>query len=336
MRILILGGTSFVGRHFTEESLKRGFDVTLFNRGKTNTELYPEVEKLIGDRDGNLESVKGKQWDIVIDTSGYVPRVVEQSIEALKGNIGHYVFISSISVYRDFREGRRAEGDPVGKLENERIEEVTGETYGPLKALCEEVVTSELPDKNLIIRPGLIVGPYDTTDRFTYWVDRFSRGGEILVPGTGTREVQWVDVRDLVTWTLNMAEKKETGTYNVTGPSEHYTMGELIDTLDKWTSTHSTKIDWVGSDFLIEQGVQPFTELPLWVPINDEYPAGYILADILKATNKGLTFRRPVETIEDIWQWHNARDVQDLKAGLDHNKETSLLHEWKRRNEKKE
>ncbi|WP_064091656.1 NAD-dependent epimerase/dehydratase family protein [Rossellomorea aquimaris] len=329
MKILIIGGTNFVGRHFAEEVLKRGHELTLFNRGQTNPELFPEAIKLQGDRDGNLGALKGREWDVVIDTCGYVPRVVEQSLQYLKDQAKQYVFISTISVYRDFKNGRNQEAYPVGVVEDPTIEKMTGETYGPLKAACEQLVRQEFPENHLIIRPGLIVGPFDPTDRFTYWLDRFSKGGDMVIPGAKTREIQWVDVRDLVQWTLTKAEESVGRTFNVTGPSDFYTMEDFIDDLSKEFMDQPPKQNWIEDSFLIKNDIQPFTELPLWVPVNDETPDGYILADITKAKKQGLSHRSPRATIQDTWEWHKNRNKTELKAGLKEEKESHLLTQWK-------
>ena len=181
MNILILGGTVFLGRAIVEEALRQGHTLTLFNRGKSNPDLFSEVEKLMGDRDLDLSPLEDRKWDLVIDSCGYVPRVVGQSAKLLANAVDHYTFISTVSVYADFSKPGIDENAPVGTLEDETVEEITGETYGPLKALCEQVVQERIPDRSLVIRPGLIVGPHDPTDRFTYWVLRVSQGGEVMV-----------------------------------------------------------------------------------------------------------------------------------------------------------
>jgi 2'-hydroxyisoflavone reductase len=185
IKLLILGGTAFLGPAIVNAAVARGHTITLFNRGKTNPQLYPELEKLRGDRNGDLEALAGRQWDAVIDTSGYYPRVVKMSAELLAPNVGHYTFISSISVYRDFKTPDMTEAAPVGTIDDPTIEEITGETYGPLKALCEQAAEAAMPGRVANIRPGLIVGPRDRSDRFTYWPVRIARGGEVLCPGNG-------------------------------------------------------------------------------------------------------------------------------------------------------
>ncbi|WP_409252594.1 NAD-dependent epimerase/dehydratase family protein [Bacillus sp. SCS-153A] len=328
MKLLLLGGTSFVGKHITQAALSKGHDVTLFNRGQTNAHLFPEAEKLIGDREaGDLSALEEGKWDVVIDTSGYVPGKVEQSASLLKDRINQYIFISSISVYKGFLTGEAQEGDETGRLEAENVEEVNGETYGPLKALCEEKLKQILPEKVLNVRPGLIVGPDDTTDRFTYWVQRFSEGGEVLVPGSKERVIQWIDVRDLAQWIILMAEEGETGTYNVTGPQQGYNMKEFVEDLTL-IAPDDTKATWVDDSFLVEREVTPFVQLPLWIPVNEEYPDGFILADYSRALQKGLVLRNPRETIEDTLSWNKARRAGGLKAGMTREQESSLLNSW--------
>jgi 2'-hydroxyisoflavone reductase len=328
MKLLLLGGTSFLGKHIAEAALSKGYDVTLFNRGKTNPGLFPQAHKLTGDREkGDLGALETGSWDAVIDTSGYTPGKVGEAAAALKGRISRYIFISSISVYKEFLTGEAQEGDATGELKDPSTEEVNGETYGPLKALCEDKLEELLPGKVLSIRPGLIVGPDDTTDRFTYWVKRFSQGGKILVPGSKERVIQWIDVRDLAQWVILMAEKGETGTYNVTGPNQGYTMKEFVEDL-RYIAPVQTSEEWVDDSFLTERDVTPFTGLPLWIPVNDQYPDGFILADYSRALNKGLVLRNPRETIEDTLAWLGKKGPADLKAGLTAEQEASLLQDW--------
>ncbi|WP_168413063.1 NAD-dependent epimerase/dehydratase family protein [Bacillus salacetis] len=328
MKLLLLGGTSFLGKHIAEAALANGHEVTLFNRGKTNPHLFPEAEKLTGDREkGELDALKKGQWDAVIDTSGYTPGKVEQSASLLKGRINRYIFISSISVYKDFLTGEAQEEDETGTLDEPETEEVNGETYGPLKALCEQRLEGVLPGKTLNIRPGLIVGPDDTTDRFTYWVQRFSEGGKVLVPGSKERVIQWVDVRDLAQWIILMAEEREAGTYNVTGPRQRYSMKEFVEDL-LYIAPQDTETAWVEDAFLVDRKVGPFVQLPLWIPVNEQYPDGFILADYSKALKKGLVLRNPRETIKDTLSWIGARGKVDLKAGLTREEEADLLSRW--------
>ncbi len=218
MRILILGGTVFVGRHLVEAALARGHEVTLFNRGQHGPDLYPGVEKLRGDRDGGLDALRGRRWDAAIDTCGYVPRIVRASATLLANAVDHYTFISSVSVYPEAHTRHLDEDSPVGALDDESVEDVTPETYGPLKALCEQAAEGAMSGRALTIRPGLIVGPHDPTDRFTYWPRRVAQGGEVLAPGRPERPVQIIDARDLAAWTLQLVASGARGVYNATGP----------------------------------------------------------------------------------------------------------------------
>ncbi len=322
MKLLILGGTIFVGRHLVEAALARGHQVTLFNRGQHNPDLYPEVEKLRGDRDGNLTALEGRRWDAVIDTCGYVPRIVRASAELLAGAVDHYTFISSISVYPTEDVHHIDENTPVATMEDESVEEITGETYGPLKALCEQAAAAAVPGRVLNIRPGLIVGPHDPTDRFTYWPQRVARGGDVLAPGRPDAPVQFIDARDLAEWTIDMVEMKQTGLYNTTGPAKPLTMGDFLRAC-KTTLNSDANFIWAGEAFLLEQQVTPFVEMPLWVPED----AGVLLAtDCRKAITAGLTFRPIDETIRDTLAWDQTRPAdREWRAGLSPQRERELL-----------
>jgi 2'-hydroxyisoflavone reductase len=322
MRLLILGGTRFLGRHLVLAAQERGHEITLFNRGQSNPGLFPGVVELVGDRDGNLEALHGRRWDAVIDTSGYVPRIVRQSAELLAPAVNHYTFISSISVYGDLTAPNIDESWPVATIEDEATEEITGESYGALKALCEQVVLELFPQNGLVIRPGLIVGPHDTTDRFTYWPVRVDRGGEVLAPAPPEYGTQFIDVRDLAEWTILMVEQKAAGVYNATGPNEPMPLGALLD-ICRAVSGSDARFTWVSPAFLLEHGVQPWVELPLWIP--DE--AGS--ADISRAVAAGLAFRPVAATVADTLSWADGRPADHRwRAGLDAEKEARLLEMW--------
>jgi 2'-hydroxyisoflavone reductase len=331
MKLLILGGTRFLGRHLVDAALARGHEVTLFNRGQTNPGLYSEIETLLGDRDGGLDALAGGQWEAVIDTCGYFPRLVRDSAQALVGAAGHYTFISSISVYADettvsiHSSGVIDENSPVGTLEDERVEEITGETYGPLKALCEEAVQTAFPEGALIIRPGLIVGPHDSSDRFTYWPARLARGGEVLAPGDPQMPVQIIDARDLAEWNIRLVEDRVTGVFNATGPATRLAMREVIETCQQVAAV-SSEITWANEEFLLEQQVVPFTELPLWLP---EAVWGISQVNISRALAAGLQFRPLAETVADTLAWAQSRPM-DYKwlNGLNPERETELLAAW--------
>jgi 2'-hydroxyisoflavone reductase len=327
MRLLVLGGTVFLGRHIVEAALARGHEVTLFNRGQHGPELFPQVERLRGDRDGGLEVLRGRSWDAVIDTSGYVPRLVRASAELLDGQVGHYTFVSSLSVYAGYSRVGIDESEPVGTLDDPTVEEVTGAAYGPLKALSEQAAEAGQPDRVLVLRPGLIVGPFDASDRFTYWPRRLDRGGDVLAPGRPQRRVQVVDARDMAEWNVRMAEAGTTGVFNVNGPAGVLTMAEVIDACREAAGSEARPV-WVPDEFLLEAGVGPWMELPLWIPEN-EGMAGFFSVDCSRAIAAGLTFRPILETARDTLAWARAREQSGEPwtpaAGLDPAKERGLL-----------
>ena len=331
MKLLILGGTVFLGRALVEAALAGGHGVTLFNRGQHNPELYPEVEKLHGDRDGALSALEGRRWDAVIDTCGYVPRVVRASAALLAGAVEHYTFISSISVYADETAPWLDEEARVGTLEDETVEEVTNETYGPLKALCEQAALAALPGRALIVRPGLIVGPHDPSDRFTYWPHRVARGGEVLAPDRPERVVQIIDVRDLAAWTLRMAEQRASGVYNATGPDYNLTMGRVLDAC-KAVSGGDARVVWASEKFLLDAEVQPWIELPLWIPRGESEANDVFSANCERAFAAGLSFRPLAETIRDTLAWEATRPPDhQWRAGLPAEREAQVLGDWQQR-----
>lgn len=341
MKLLILGGTMFLGRHLTEAALARGHEVTLFNRGQHNAELFPDVEKLRGDRDGGLDVLRGRSWEAVVDTCGFVPRVVRASAELLAPSVGRYVFVSSISVFADFIKPVENEDAPLATIADESAEEVTGESYGALKALCESAVEEALPGRALVIRPGLIVGPHDTTVRFVYWPRRVKRGGEVLAPGRPEADVQLIDARDLAEWTLRMAESGAAGVYNTTGPERRLTFGGLLEECRR-VSGSDASFTWVGEKFLLDAGVEPWSELPLWLPEEggEDYRFRYFQrVGFAKALEAGLTFRPLAETIRDTIEWDESRGgagPAEGKAGvaspdktLRPERERELLAAWR-------
>jgi 2'-hydroxyisoflavone reductase len=326
MKLLIIGGTMFLGRHIVEAALARGHEITLFNRGNTNPDLFPEVEKLRGDRQNDLSALQGRKWDVAIDTCGYVPRVVKMSAELLADAVEHYTFISSISVYSDFSVPNMNESGPVGKLEDESVEEITGETYGPLKVLCEKADEAAMPGRVLNVRSGLIVGPYDPTDRFTYWPVRVQRGGDVLAAVAPDYKVQFIDGRDLAAWCVLMAEKRKAGTYNVTGRPTN--LGDVLDSA-KRISKSDANIIWADESFLTEHEVGPWIELPMWLT-SDMKAMNLINVD--KAVGDGLTFHSVDDTVRATLDWFATLPADRPKrAGLDPAKEAKILEAWKAR-----
>lgn len=319
MRLLVLGGPRFVGRALADAALARGHELTFFNRGRTNPDLYPEVERLVGDREGDLGALRGLAWDAVIDTCGYLPGTVLASAEALQES-GLYCFVSSISVYADFSVPTN-EDSPVGVLGDLPGDEVTGESYGPLKALCEEAVREVFDDRALVVRPGLIVGPHDPTGRFTYWPHRIARGGEVLAPAPPERPTQVIDVRDLAEWTVSLCESATAGTYNATHPGVSFE--ELLTTC-RSVSSSSAHVTWVTDAFLLEQGVGEWMELPLWIA--DPALAAADRVDVTRAIAAGLSFRPLEETVRGALDHAETTDA----AGLAPEREAALLAAWRR------
>jgi 2'-hydroxyisoflavone reductase len=289
VKLLVLGGTLFVGRAVAEAALDRGHELTLFNRGRTNPGLFPEAEHLRGDRATDLSALEGRSFDAVIDTSGYVPEAVRASAAALPG--AHFVFVSTISVYTDFTRGPD-EGSPVHE---------SGDGYGELKAACER----ELPDGSLIVRPGLIVGRHDPTYRFTYWVDRIAAGGDVLAPEPRDSQVQFIDVRDLAEWLVRSAERRLGGVFNAVGPGEPLTLAELLETCRQVTGGDA-RLRWVPADVLEERGVENWSTLPLW--ISDPGFAGLQQVDVSRARAEGLTSRPVEDTVADTLAWIRSGD----------------------------
>jgi 2'-hydroxyisoflavone reductase len=336
LRILILGGTGFTGPYQVRYALSRGHKVTTFNRGKTHPgELPKEVEQLIGDRNGQLDALKGRTWDVAIDNPTTLPVWVRDAAQILKGNVGHYVFISTISVYADTSKGAD-ESAPLAKYEGsdpykETLEAMKAsgyKTYGPLKALSEKEAENSFPGKTLIIRPGLIVGPRDETDRFTYWPVRIDRGGEVLAPGAQTDPVQFIDARDLAEWTIRMVENSATGIYNATGPAEPLAIGEMLDQIKAALDSDAT-FTWVPADFLEKQKVEAWSDMPVWT--GEE--SGMARTNITRAIGKGLTFRPLAETARDTLAWFKsqAQDRQSkLRAGLTPEREAEVLGQWRK------
>ena len=321
MHILILGGTLFLGRHVVDAALERGDEVTLFNRGQTRPDLFPEVERLRGDRDGDLGALAGRDFDAVVDTSGRVPRLVSETLDAL-GEVGHYTFVSTISVYADLSTPP-TESSPLAELQEPT--EVWEEAYGELKVLCENVVRQRFPDA-FIPRPGLIVGPWDPTGRFTYWPARFAAGGRVLAPLPPEADTQVIDARDLAEWILLAAEEKLGGTYNAVGPVT--TREHVLETCAAVAGTDAELV-WVDPDFLNAQGVEEWMELPLW--LYDEQYRGMLSVDASPAFAAGLRLRSLEDTVRDTLAWAQSGDAPDgSPAGLDPEKEQTVLDAWRR------
>ena len=305
LRILILGGTSFIGPHQVEYALSRGHEVTLFNRGRTNAHLFPEVEKLVGDRNSDLSALEGRSWDVVVDNSATnSPAWVERSANLLKDTCERYVFVSTRSVYADTSRIPMNIDAPVWTYERAGVEPGAERLpYGLGKALSEQIALDAFgEDRTLVFRPGLIIGPGDTTDRFTYWPVRIHRGGEVLAPGDGTDPVQIIDVRDFGEWLVRMAEAGESGTYNVVGPRTPRPMSELLYGI-RAVTTAETTFTWVDTDFAINAGLRPYAQLPVWRPARDGFE-GFARFDLTPEVEKGLTFRSLADTTAATLEYH--------------------------------
>jgi len=332
LRILILGGTGFIGPYQVRYALDRGHTVTLFNRGRTNPQLFPEVEKLVGDRDGDLSALEGRRWDVVIDNSASDPVRVERSARVLRDAVGLYLFVSTRSVYYDTSRVPMTVDAELFSHENTKVEPGARLPYGLAKALSEAKVRELLPDRTLIVRPSLIVGPGDLTDRFTYWPVRIERGGEILAPGDGSDFVQVIDARDLSEWMIRLVEQRVTGLYNALGPQTPWSFAEFLHGI-KAVTTADARFTWVDTDFLLEHDVQPYREMPVWMPARDGRE-GFGRFDISREVALGLTFRPLAVTARDTLDYYHAQPEErqrELRAGITPEREAEVLRLWHER-----
>jgi 2'-hydroxyisoflavone reductase len=331
LRILILGGTGFIGPHQVQYAVARGHKVSVFNRGKTNPDSVPPgVERLEGDRNGKLDALKGKQWDAVIDNPSTLPRWVRDAATLLKASASHYMFISTISVYADNSVPGADESTATLTLEDPTVEEI-GPNYGGLKALAEKEAEKAFPGRTTIVRPGLIVGPGDNSDRFTYWPVRIAKGGEVLAPGNPTDPVQFIDARDLAEFTIRLVEQKQYGTFNATGPAHPLTMAEMLYGI-KAVTTAGAQFRWVPAEFLEAQKIGPWMDMPVWIPPVGEY-AGFGSRSIKRALDAGLTFRPLADTAQATLEWYetvSAERKAKPRAGLSAEREAEALAAWKK------
>lgn len=329
LRILILGGTRFIGPTQVEYALRRGHTVTLFNRGRTNPHLFPELEKLIGDRNDDLETLRGREWDVVIDNPTTLPRWVRTVGEVLRDATDHFIFVSTLSVYADNSIIDQGETGELLTIDDPTIEQVTGTTYGPLKALSEQEAERAFPGRTTVVRPGLIVGPMDPSDRFTYWPVRVDRGGEVLAPGDGSDVVQFIDARDLGEWMITVAENQYFGIYNATGPEVPMPMMKMLTGMKDALGSDAT-FTWADAEWLAEQGVRPWSHMPVWFP-EVEGMEGFSRFSIARALEKGLTFRPLAVTTRDTVEWHKTRpqeEQENMRAGLSAEREAEVLEAW--------
>jgi len=326
LRVLIFGGTGFIGPHFVEALRAHGHALTLFNRGQRNPQLFPDVETLLGDRNGQIDAIKGRDWDVVIDNSGYTLKQVKLTTAALQGHVQHYIFVSSISAYADLTPPGIDEDYKLATLTDPNVEEVSGTTYGGLKALCEKAVEQAFGNDCAIVRPTYIVGPGDPTDRFTYWPVRASKGGTMLAPGSASDPIQFLDVRDLAQFMRVCVEQRISGSYNACNPPGAVTMGDVLESA-KRISGAKTQIVWAPTAFLEQQKLLESGEIPIWAPPVGEF-AGAGLVSSARAVAKGLRFRTLDTTVRDTLAWHAKRpaaEQQKLRAGLTTEREAQLL-----------
>ena len=339
MKFLIIGGSRFSGRYLCEELLQLGHEVTAFNRGTTSDTPVPGVEEIQGDRHFDLNKLQSRKWDTVIDMCGFLPASVQMTADALKDSVDNYVFVSSISAYAGFEEPDQDESAPVAQLTPEMRERAAniditnitalalGDMYGPLKAECEQVVQKAFPANALIVRPGLIVGGLDYTDRFTYWVMRVADGGEVLCPGSRDRHIQVIDARDLAGWIARAAVNHLDGEYNVTGPPFELTMGGFLEEIKRVTSSDA-KFVWVSEDFLRAESIEPWSDMPLYLYESDPGSNGFLSVNVDKAIAAGLRTRPIGETILDTYNWRKDID-RPLSSGIDRERESNALKKWR-------
>ncbi|WP_119677506.1 NAD-dependent epimerase/dehydratase family protein [Indioceanicola profundi] len=322
MRILVIGGTQFVGRHLVEVALARGHELTLFHRGQSGASLFPGVERIRGDRETNLDRLAGRRWDAVVDCCGYRPHQLAASTSALKEAVGAYLFISTISVYRDFRQPGITEAYPAGTAlpglsegEEPRPDlPIDGATYGPLKARAEQVVREAMPDRHLIVRPGIIIGPQDKYTRFNYWIARARAGGRMAVPGRPDEQVQFIDARDLGAFMVRLLEAGTIGTVQATGPASRLTHADMIEAVRHGLPEAAEPV-WIAAEAAVSAGVELPVPMRSWVSLDDDF-AHIQKMDIAKALSLGLTTRPLEETVRDIRGWLDARGGDEDIAAL--------------------
>lgn len=330
-RILFLGGTGFIGPPMVRYAVERGHKVTIFTRGKTTADL-PDVEQLIGDRTGDLDALKGRSWDVVLDNNARDYRWVKLTTELLRDKVEHYLFVSSISAYAGEAVGYEFLDKPYSGPQHtidshlaeppDDFEDGQELPYGPTKVVSERLTQAAFPERSTIVRPGYIVGPGDPTDRFTYWPVRIEKGGEVLSPGDGTDLAQIIDVRDLVEWIVRLAENSRSGVYNGVGLATPFSMAEMLYGI-RAVTTRATEFTWVPAPFLREQDVQPYSDMPIWTP-GDPLAA----VDNSQAVASGLTYRPLAVTAADTLAWHKTRPIEkqaELRTGIKPERERSVL-----------
>jgi 2'-hydroxyisoflavone reductase len=330
MNILVIGGTRFVGRHLVAAALQRNHQLTLFNRGN-QPDIFPDITIIQGDRNNpdDLSKLQGKSWDAVIDTCAYFPGQVESLLEILNSSTHHYTLISTISVYKEQALAFQDESAELASLPDTQVETVTAETYGGLKVGCEAVAEDFMSGRLLIVRPGLVVGPFDPTDRFSYWPYRVVKGGEVLAPSGPEKPIQYIDARDLADWTMTSLEQGLTGIYNlVTGPDQ-FSFGDLLTTCQA-VSHSGARVTWVTEAFLAEHQVAAWSDLPLWIAGEAE---NFLRISNQKALAAGLQIRSLEDTVRDTLVWLQSRGAEPaLQVGISPEREQAVLDRWHRNN----
>ena len=327
MRILMIGGTRFVGRHIVDAALAAGHGVTVFHRGQTGPDLFPDVERRTGDRNGDLAELAEGSWDATIDTCAYVPRHVHSLADALGDRAGRYLLISSVSAYAPPDAPGYGEDAPLLELDDPTVERVTGETYGGLKVLCERVAVERFGPGTVIVRPTYVVGPDDYTWRFPWWVQRLARGGEVLAPGPADAPAQVIDARDMATWTVGLLEHGESGAFHAVSPAPPFSFGDQLEAIRATVAPDGTRLTWVDEDFLLADGLDDGS-LPLW---SGGDPSALIMAaDPSAALATGLRPRPLPHTVRDTLEWLRGQE-QPTTPGLSAEREADLLHRWRAR-----
>jgi len=328
--ILILGGTGFIGPHLTQEALRLGWSVTHFNRGITKQGISSSVETLIGDRAGDLKSLQGRKWDVMIDNTGYIPKFVKNSAQLLAPNVGYCIYTSSVCAYESFRSPNN-EDSPKAKPPDPGLEEMEPGMYGPMKVLCEQYCTDAFGGRLAIVRPGYVAGPGDESDRLTYWVARVSKGGEMIAPGRPRDPIQLIDVRDLVTWMMTLAEIRITGIFNAASPPYSFTIGDLISLSERASPKSRIKVTWVPQEFLMQNLGKGVEKLFPWLPPKGNTAAA-ALTSVARATSKGLVSRPLWLTVRDTLTWFESLPIDrrtQLRTGLEAHEELEVLTTWR-------
>jgi 2'-hydroxyisoflavone reductase len=329
MKILVIGGGVFVGKALTTAAVDRGHQVTLFNRGISNSKPSPGVAWIKGDRNGDLAALSGQRWDSVVDACAYFPRQVKSLLKAVEGKVGHYLLVSSVAAYADLGNAGVRETDPLAASIDPEPANVTPENYGPLKAMCEEAAIAAGPKATLLVRPGIIMGPWDPTGRFTYWVRRVARGGEVMAPGGPGAPQQLIDTRDLGAWMVSMIEAGASGGYNAIGPQQPLSWGEMLGAIAAEVNP-AARFTWLDDAFLATQKFEGPYAVPLYIPGAATKYSGMYKVDGNAAFQRGLKLRTLRETIRDTAAWERETPPEAVKiAGISEAREAELLAAWK-------